>query len=309
MKSSSFHANGKLLLSGEYFVLDGAKSIGLPCNYGQSLTISSLDYTDFIYWKSKTKEGNFWFGCTFRKTDLSIIKTNNSKIAEILQSILQQAKKLNPLFLSNDRALKIETNLEFHRLWGLGTSSTLIYNIAKWSNVDPFQLSEKTLGGSGYDIACAGSDSPVLYQIKEGKPNFKKITFDPIFKSNLYFIYLSKKQDSREGIKRYRQKVKNTDTNIHEISALTDEFIAANTLQDFQKIILAHEQVVSDTIEMPKAQDLYFSDFEGVIKSLGAWGGDFVLAATELPKTNAKAYFNKKGFKTFLEYDEIIRND
>ena len=34
---------------------------------------------------------------------------------------------------------------------------------------------------------------------------------------------------------------------------------------------------------MPRAQDLYFPDFKGVIKSLGAWGGDFVLA-TQKPQ-------------------------
>jgi mevalonate kinase len=309
LKSTFFHANGKLLLSGEYVVLDGARSIGLPCKYGQSLEITTLDTEGFIYWESKTIDGDFWFDCTFRKADFSIIKTNDSKIAEVLQNILRQAKKLNPFFLDDDQALKIETGLEFPRLWGLGTSSTLIYNIAKWAGVDPFQLSEKTLGGSGYDIACAGSDSPLLYQLKEGKPSFNKITFDPNFKSKLYFIYLAKKQDSREGINRYKEKAKNNAANILEISKLTDEFLAANTLKDFQKIILAHEQIVSEAIEMPKAQDLYFSDFEGVVKSLGAWGGDFVLAATELPETKAKAYFNKKGFETFLGYEEMIRND
>ena len=37
-----FHANGKLLLTGEYAVLDGAKAIGLPTKRGQSLQILSL---------------------------------------------------------------------------------------------------------------------------------------------------------------------------------------------------------------------------------------------------------------------------
>lgn len=308
MKSTFFHANGKLLLSGEYFVLDGARAIGLPCKYGQSLEITPLDEEGFIYWKSKTMNGENWFEGTFHISDLSILKTSDHKIAAVLQNILRQAKKLNPKFLKNKTALKVETKLEFPRLWGLGTSSTLIYNIAAWSELDPFHLSANTLGGSGYDIACAGSDGPVLYQLSEGKPKVKKIGFDPEFKEHLYFVYLAKKQNSREGITRYREKARFNAENIFAISKLTDAFLAAKTLEDFQKIIFAHEQIVSDTIEMPKVQDLYFSDFEGVVKSLGAWGGDFVLVATELSETKTKRYFNNKGFNTFLPYEQMIRD-
>ncbi len=34
-----FSAHGKLLLSGEYFVLDGALGLALPANYGQHLAL------------------------------------------------------------------------------------------------------------------------------------------------------------------------------------------------------------------------------------------------------------------------------
>jgi hypothetical protein len=46
-----------------------------------------------------------------------------------------------------------------------------------------------------------------------------------------------------------------------------------------------------------------FSDFKGEIKSLGAWGGDFVMVISESDPT---AYFSEKGFTTVISYDEMI---
>ena len=33
----TFYSNGKLLITGEYVVLDGAKALALPTKYGQNL--------------------------------------------------------------------------------------------------------------------------------------------------------------------------------------------------------------------------------------------------------------------------------
>ena len=39
------------------------------------------------------------------------------------------------------------------------------------------------------------------------------------------------------------------------------------------------------------------------LKSLGAWGGDFILAASE---TDPTPYFKSKGFDTVIPYDDMI---
>jgi len=46
-----------------------------------------------------------------------------------------------------------------------------------------------------------------------------------------------------------------------------------------------------------------FPDYFGTLKSLGAWGGDFILATgtKETPR-----YFKNKGFETILTYSEMI---
>ena len=46
-----------------------------------------------------------------------------------------------------------------------------------------------------------------------------------------------------------------------------------------------------------------FSDYPGAIKSLGAWGGDFVLAT----RKQAIDYFPLKGYKTIYSWDDMIK--
>ncbi|MBQ0741502.1 mevalonate kinase, partial [Aquimarina celericrescens] len=77
------------------------------------------------------------------------------------------AHQLNPEVFTQNYNFK--TRLEFPKNWGLGTSSTLITNVSKWASVDPYQLLEKTFGGSGYDIACAKSEFPLVYSLENKK--------------------------------------------------------------------------------------------------------------------------------------------
>jgi hypothetical protein len=65
----------------------------------------------------------------------------------------------------------------------------------------------------------------------------------------------------------------------------------------------ASETILSELLHLPKVKDLYFSDFDGSVKSLGAWGGDFVLAAGG---SNPRAYFKAKGFLTWVPYRDMI---
>ena len=41
--SQSFYAHGKLLITSEYLVLDGAEALALPTVYGQSLEVETID--------------------------------------------------------------------------------------------------------------------------------------------------------------------------------------------------------------------------------------------------------------------------
>lgn len=51
---------------------------------------------------------------------------------------------------------------------------------------------------------------------------------------------------------------------------------------------------------------MLFHDFPGEIKSLGAWGGDFLLAAASTNVEKQKKYFQQKGFETSFNYKELV---
>lgn len=306
-KDQYFFGHGKLLLTGEYFVLDGALSLALPTKVGQSLSVKyNPSFSPTLSWKSYDVNGNLWFDSTFEFWHFKCLDENPSEEALFLQKILQQVRKQNSHFLRDNVDVKVETRLGFPLTWGLGSSSSLIYNIAQWAYISPFELLFKTHGGSGYDIACAQSDGPIAYKKVASGPNWSPIYFSPDFKNNLYFVYLGKKQNSREAIKEYTKKRPIDSAMISKITELTQEFLSAQTLKQFQSLIVAHEEIISANLDLPMVKDSLFPDFSGAIKSLGAWGGDFVLVATDNDLNFVKSYFAGKGLDTVYKYSDLI---
>lgn len=299
----TFYSNGKLLITGEYVVLDGARALALPTKFGQNLTIKN-GKNNQMDWKSFDKDGSIWFedNITFE----SIIKKesfSSDKIKTTLIEILHEAYLLNPEFIEASEGYTITTELTFPKLWGLGTSSTLINNIAQWLDIDAFELLRKSFGGSGYDIACAQKDTPILYWLQDDGPRIEEIVFNPDFTRNMYFVYLNRKQSSKAAIASYYNKQNNIAEVSRKIDQITEALLKAEDLKTFAYLIEKHEMILSDVLEMQTIQETYFSDFKGVVKSLGAWGGDFVLA---LSKNDPTDYFKEKGFPTILTYDEMI---
>jgi mevalonate kinase len=305
-----FYSNGKLLLTGEYFVLDGAKSLAVPTTCGQDLTVEPIKEPHLI-WQSYTNTGACWLEVILDLPKLRLVSADfeatedggNDTLAENLRTILVETQKLNPAFLNTENGFLVKTNLTFPKNWGLGTSSTLINNLANWAKVNPYQLLSTTFGGSGYDIACAQNNSPILYTRSGINPLVEKVNFNPAFKEQLYFVYLNKKQNSRAGIKRYKTLKGTLTSEIKQISKLSELFLACRDLQDFEKLMLEHEQLVSKVIQLEPVQKEFFSDYFGQTKSLGAWGGDFILATGN---DDTPSYFTQKGFETVIPYAELI---
>ncbi len=304
---TKIRGNGKLLITGEYFVLDGAKALALPTQLGQQLSVTPKEsFSNLVRWKSFDDEKKTWFEGVFNTEKMSVLETNNPEVSDRLLQMLLVVKDLNEGIFSKKQDLYIQTHLEFPRNWGLGSSSTLIYTLAKYFEIDPYILLEKTMGGSGYDIACAGTNHAIVYQRKENQATFQTVNFNPSFNKNLYFVYLDKKQNSREGIAQYRKVVQKNHPAIDEISQLTEAALLAKDLSEFEKIISTHETIVSNILHLTCAKKLYFKDYFGEIKSLGAWGGDFVLATSDKSEVETLRYFHKKGFQTVLPYHQII---
>ena len=302
----TFYSNGKLLITGEYVVLDGAISLAIPTQFGQALNIKPIT-SKIIVWRSFDNKGKLWFEDQFNFKNRKLIPTESENPISIkLSQILNTAKQLNPDFLEDNIGFEIESNLSFPRYWGLGTSSTLINNISNWANVDAYKLLELTFGGSGYDIACAQHDSAITYHINKSldySRNICKVNFNPEFKDHLYFVYLNRKQNSREGIEHYKKNRSNISDKIFKINKITSKIINCKELIEFESLIDEHETIISDIININPIKNQLFKDFEGSMKSLGAWGGDFVLATS---KEDPFDYFKTKGFETIVPFSKMV---
>ncbi|MDX1603605.1 MAG: GYDIA family GHMP kinase [Salinimicrobium sediminis] len=298
-----FHSHGKLLITGEYVVLDGAVALALPTKFGQQMEVTEIPET-VIEWKSLDREDKVWFEDSFRISDLYQEVLPTSEVSKMLFLALRSAAKRNPQFFKGEDGYQIITKTDFPREWGLGTSSTLIANLAKWTDVDAFELLETTFGGSGYDVAVALQGSAITYRRTPAENVIFKTTFDPLFKDRLFFVFLNRKQNSRESIVHYRQQEKTTlDIAIEKISNLTQSILTCTTLAEFELLIEVHESIISTLTGLKKVKNELFPDYPGAVKSLGGWGGDFVLATGS---DEDMEYFRKKGYSTILSFEEMI---
>ena len=323
--NKQYHSNGKFLLTGEYLVLKGALALALPLKFGQSLEVEQLETNnDRLRWEAWQPKG-WWFGSSIQRSFFENFSTDQPKYTYRLIDILKSVKQLNPnAFDGND--LKFTTRLDFNREWGLGSSSTLIANLARWANVNPYELLKLTFGGSGYDIACASAEQAVYYQLSNSEPALRQargpkavepvetptplvepIVFLPSFADHLFFVYQGRKQDSSREVKAFLEKANPVDLqkDIEAISEISRAVPKCETLDDFCLLMQCHERIIARCVGLEPVQKR-FPDFEGTLKSLGAWGGDFVLAATEWTENQTKAYFKEKGLDVVWQYGCVV---
>ena len=302
-------ANGKLLLSGEYAVLDGALALALPTRLGQALEVSEAPgAAGLLYWESLNEQGETWFSAAFQTVDWSCTEKAPSETARWIERLGRAVQAMRPGWLQGVPALQLRTRLDFSRDWGLGSSSTLVSLLAQWADVDPYALLAASFGGSGYDIACAQATGPLLFQRRAAVPTYVEVPFNPAFRGQLFFLYLGKKQNSRDGIARYRALGTGTRQLVEEISALTWGLATAVELDHFEALLGRHEERIANALDLAPVGAALFPDYWGKVKSLGAWGGDFALLSSRRPEVETRSYFSEKGFPILIPYDELILN-
>lgn len=306
MTAQQFYSNGKFLLTGEYLVLKGATSLALPLKFGQSLEVIPNTNADFhLRWKAFVSN-SFWFEAVLDVDSLEILESNDLKKATKLSAILKQANILNPQVLKNLKGFDVHTQADFDINWGLGSSSTLVSNVARWFDIDPFNLHFKTSPGSGYDVACARAEGSVFYTLKNGVPLVEKTNFNPDFSDKIYFVYLGRKQDSDKSIIDFTSKLVAKESEIERISEISHELVATHDLEEFDFFIDESEQIMSRVLGIPTVKETTFGDFPGSVKSLGAWGGDFVMMSWKNGIEKLKAYLDTKNLDVVFPFDKIV---
>jgi mevalonate kinase len=304
MDKLTYYGFGKLLITGEYLVLDEALSLAVPTKCGQRMeVVRGSDLTDTkLIWKSYDNAGALWFSCRF-DSQFNVIESSDKQVSDRLKQVLNATKSLNPDFLSDDSGYEVSNFLEFDRNWGLGTSSTLIHNLFLWAKVNPYELLKLTFGGSGYDLACAGAEKPLLFQLKQGRAEVESICWNPPFVDELFLVYLNQKQNSQREVSSYHQLEFDRKATAEVISEITQRLVRAECLTKFETLLDAHETILSKVLQRPTIKSSLFKDYPGTVKSLGAWGGDFVLAT----RKEALTYFKSKGYDSVFPFCDLVK--
>lgn len=290
--------------------MQGALALAVPTVLGQEMQVEMLRPVEGIAegrlsWKSYYENG-CWFEGSFSVPDLNILHSSDQNISAFLIKLLREAMKQNPEHFGNEISYKVETRLGFNPEWGLGSSSSLTNLLADWFRIDPFELFKNTQKGSGYDITCARVLNPIWFRRSSGVPISQKVNFNPEFRENLAFVYSGRKQDSAISVEKFLGKPDLYDKEKNRISEISRELPVVQTLPEFNALLDEHEEIMSSVLDLPKVKTGYFSDFPGSIKSLGAWGGDFLLASSEIGFNEIKSYFSSRGLEVVFSFDELV---
>lgn len=293
---------GKLLITSEYAVLDGALALAIPTKLGQEFFFEELDdQRGHVSWLA-LHQGELWLQAEIDYQRWEMEYTNLPEQAEFIMKVLKQVQVLSGYKFRSDRSYILKTNLQFPPDYGLGSSSTLMNNLAEWAGVDAFELNEMTLGGSGYDIAVAREKTSILYQLTDHGRFTEQINYSPDFKNELLFIHLNQKQNSRQGIEMYRSK-NNSKLLIESLTKITEKVKSCQDLGIFSDLMEQHENELANFLGIEKVKDQYFASCPVFVKSLGAWGGDFVMSRKF---SGYSQYFSERGFSTLWGWDDLI---
>lgn len=293
-----YYASGKLLLFGEYLVLRGARCLAIPLRYGQSMTVTTQSNKS-ISWRAKTGE-SVWFSASF-DLELECMEASNTKKARQISELLTHIKAYNATLFHS--GLAIETQTDFPAKWGFGTSSTLISLLAEWSDMNPYLLLENSFGGSGYDVACAKANHPILYRIESKNPI--RLALAKAVTSKLLFVYSGKKQETKSELTRFDSLQIALDT-IEKMNRIVEQAANATAIESFEDAMAESEEMLSQILKRRAIKDAYFPDYPFAVKSLGAWGGDFFMASFR-NEAESRSYFKKRGYPIQFKYDELIK--
>ncbi len=280
---SQFRSSGKLLLSGEYWVLHGAEALAIATVKGQTLHYEDADCE--LHWVAKDHEGSVWMDC---------VANQDPYLARILSAV----QKLNGSLPHRGR---VSTQLEFNRNWGWGSSSSLIDLIAQWTGLDPMELHFETSEGSGFDVACARAGGAIAYQ-KTGPRSavWNNVASAHWPHEHFGLVYLGGKQDSQREVAKIRREPLASE--LDAISALSRHLASSSNAEAWMQGIDELEDRTASWLGMERVQKR-FPGVRATIKSLGAWGGDFALAVAQDPED--LAYFSLNGH-LFLKWSDCV---
>lgn len=254
-----------------------------------------------ISWRCFDKDGRCWLSVLFEKS-LEIINCTDTAKAVIIQRLLKFIRQKKPACFKGN--LQFRFDLDFDRMFGFGTSSTLIALLSQWSGVDAYELSAQSFFTSGYDVAAATAKYPFIYSMQNRLE--QTFAFPEGIVGNLLFVYLGDKQSTFSRVKSFNQLGKGQESDVQEMNRIVDAALACKNIEEWEKLMEESEQLLSPLLNMEPVQKALFDDYPFKIKSLGAWGGDFIMATCR-DVDGCKRYFTNKNKSIFFTFSELIK--
>jgi hypothetical protein len=180
------------------------------------------------------------------------------------------------------KSYRIETQLEFDRSSGLGSSSTMVSNFARFANLDAQAIQQQLFGGSGYDVAVAEVGKGLVFW-KDGENNhWGPWTISPSLTQDWKVVFLGEKQNSRNSlsdVKARLQEIQNDEFMLHQLQQVAGAVKMAQQVSMVEAGLEMWQALLSMGLGLQTPyQHFGFQPVKGgLCKWLGAWGGDMLL--------------------------------
>ena len=278
------------MLCGEYAVTIGVEALALPVSLGQWMYVWEFDSPgggDRLIWEAKEKDGSTWlnesFALPLETMETMEAETEKSserdRSREVLHSMLSMVAEG---FWKTGKSYRIETQLEFDRSSGLGSSSTMVANFARFAGLDAQKVQQKVLGGSGYDVAVAELGKGLVFWKNAEVANWDAWKLSADLTSKWKIVFLGKKQNSRNALADVKGKlmeIEKDDFLMHQLQQVCAAVKMANQVPMLEAGLEMWQAILAMSLglETPYQHFKFQPTKGGLCKWLGAWGGDMLL--------------------------------
>lgn len=285
------------MLCGEYAVTIGIEALALPVTSGQWMHVWEFDSPgeqDRIIWEAKDAAGTAWLNESFSlpliQEGTSDIESEKSAENDMLRRLLESAPAET---WKSGKSYRFETQLEFDRKSGLGSSSTLVSNFARFAHLDAQKLQQDLLGGSGYDVAVAELGKGLVFWKEDDLANWGPWGVDPSLSQHWKVVFLGEKQNSRsslDGVKERLLEIQNDDFMYHQLQQVAGAVKMAQQVTMLEAGLEMWQALLSMILglETPYQHFGWQPVKGGLCKWLGAWGGDMLLVNDAFAQTHAE---------------------
>ena len=269
------------MLCGEYAVTIGVEALAVPVSVGQWMHVWEFDSPGGehrILWEAKDREGASWLNESFA-LPLGDVGLEERDERKIIHQLLAMAPENT---WKPGKSYRIETQLEFDRSSGLGSSSTMVSNFARFANLDAQAIQQQLFGGSGYDVAVAEVGKGLVFW-KDGENNYwGPWTISPSLTQDWKVVFLGEKQNSRNSlsdVKARLQEIQNDEFMLHQLQQVAGAVKMAQQVSMVEAGLEMWQALLSMGLGLQTPyQHFGFQPVKGgLCKWLGAWGGDMLL--------------------------------